>query len=502
MGGLLILVSMVTGTVAFISLIRPLPRLWLPTRKRATLVWIASFLLFATGGSLLPASTPETQPEELVQRGVTTNTEVTSEATGVVLCIPRDLSEEAIELVLLYDQLHAFKDNSDFIRLGFVQGGPYSPWLQALQVYRDTNSGFEILDELEFLPGDLMMLGMNYVGESLSESDLSAIEFFERKIQAGLALARCDEIDPNWRGTIQTSLAARQSYAAEAEAQVLARESLLGRPLTDEELEELAFEKLRDVIGLADIENEELALAKLRPLIDQMREIGEQRKQEYEAALDRFEAAAAAAEQGRGTYTAALAEAEAVLALATEIAVEMSALATELADLEATSPSQVATLAATSRMDTEQALTLFESIIAEFQEQLEPMRALVAELPTDDHSTPMSRGALEMMDDARLAIKESDDSIIEVGLGGQGGTGDRQRTIFLEVSHGTSVLDAKELGENAVRIVEESWSDMETADYTIVVSHTGPPARSSYELDERVIVEGSRGRFESDISWK
>ena len=98
------------------------------------------------------------------------------------------------------------------------------------------------------------------------------------------------------------------------------------------------------------------------------------------------------------------------------------------------------------------------------------MQSLVAELPIDDHSTPRSRVTLEMMDDARLAIKDSDDSIVEVSLGGQGGIGDRQRTIFLEVSHGTSVLDAKELGENAVRIVEGSWSDMEAADYTIVVS--------------------------------
>ena len=44
MGGLLILISVVTGTVAFISLIRPLPRFWLPTRKRAALVWIVSFI--------------------------------------------------------------------------------------------------------------------------------------------------------------------------------------------------------------------------------------------------------------------------------------------------------------------------------------------------------------------------------------------------------------------------------------------------------------------------
>ena len=384
MGGLLILISMVVGTVAFISLIRPLPRFWLPTRKRAALVWIASFVLFATGGSLLPVPTPGTQSEELVQREVTTNAEVDSEATEVVPCIPRNLSEEAIELVRLYDQLHAFKDDPEFIRLGFGQGGPYSAWLQAIQRYRDTNSGFEIVDELGFLPGELMMLGMNYIGEDLSESDLSTIEFFEGKIQAGLAFARCDEIDPNWRGTIQSSLKARQAYAAEGEAQLLARESLLGRQLTEEELTELAFAKVWDVLGLTAREDEELALAQLRPLIDQMHEIGEQRKQEYEAALDQFEAAARAAEQGHGSYTATLAEGEAVLALATEIAAEMLALAMELADLEATAPPEVAALAATNRVVMEQAFAASESAAAGLQDQLEQIRALVAELSIDE----------------------------------------------------------------------------------------------------------------------
>ena len=107
-----------------------------------------------------------------------------------------------------------------------------------------------------------------------------------------------------------------------------------------------------------------------------------------------------------------------------------------------------------------------------------------------------------MLGDARLAIKDSDDRIVEVSLGGQGGIGNRQRSIYLEVLRGTSVLHAKELGENAVRIVERSWSDMEAADYTIVVSRTGPPVLSSRESDERIIVEGSKGKFESDISWK
>ena len=49
MSGLLILISVITGTASFIALIRPLPGLWLPTRKRAFAVWIVSFLLLGIG---------------------------------------------------------------------------------------------------------------------------------------------------------------------------------------------------------------------------------------------------------------------------------------------------------------------------------------------------------------------------------------------------------------------------------------------------------------------
>ena len=277
MGGLLILISLVTGTVSFISLIRPLPGLWLPTRKRAAIAWVASFVLLATGGSLLPVSIPETPPEVLVGQEVT-DMEVTSnreegpEVGGVLLanaerqvqasdkavekilarwepspemaktlrlpffekatltyragkmilvsqygdggrmervlverpagkaaerkfdlqtqerpeyftlsetgvvryfsweggefktasvtfidlnamnignnvqrrpCIPTKLSPAAMELVRLYDQLHAFKDDPEFIRVGFA-GGPYSAWLQAIERHRDANSGLEL----------------------------------------------------------------------------------------------------------------------------------------------------------------------------------------------------------------------------------------------------------------------------------------------------------------------------------------------------------------------
>ena len=74
---------------------------------------------------------------------------------------------------------------------------------------------------------------------------------------------------------------------------------------------------------------------------------------------------------------------------------------------------------------------------------------------------------------ARSGSKKSDYGIVEVGLGSTGGKGNRKRSIDLEVSHTEHPFYApKELGENAVRIIERLWSDMEPADYTITVSRT------------------------------
>ena len=76
MGGLLILISMVTGTAAFIALFKPLPRFWLPTRKRAGIVWVASFILLFIGAGLSPNPTPEelearkAREQERVERAV------------------------------------------------------------------------------------------------------------------------------------------------------------------------------------------------------------------------------------------------------------------------------------------------------------------------------------------------------------------------------------------------------------------------------------------------
>ena len=59
MSDFLIFISMVTGTASFIALFRPFPRIGLPTRKRAAVVWVASWVLLGIGGVLAPEPTPE-----------------------------------------------------------------------------------------------------------------------------------------------------------------------------------------------------------------------------------------------------------------------------------------------------------------------------------------------------------------------------------------------------------------------------------------------------------
>ena len=126
-------------------------------------------------------------------------------------CIPTELSPAAVELVRLYEELHTFKDDIEFIDMGFGQGGPYHAWMQAVERHEDENPGFELFNELGFLPGEVLMLGMSYLGEDFSESDLAYLENTEGIFQAGLAAARCTELG-SVQETIQATLEARRAY--------------------------------------------------------------------------------------------------------------------------------------------------------------------------------------------------------------------------------------------------------------------------------------------------
>ena len=127
-------------------------------------------------------------------------------------CTPTELSPAAVELVRLYEELHTFKDDTEFLDRGFSQAGPYYAWMEAVEAHQDANPGWVLFDELGFAANEVLMLGMDYTYEDPGASALSAIEFFETKIQAGLALTRCVEPRTAVQDIARTSAEARRAY--------------------------------------------------------------------------------------------------------------------------------------------------------------------------------------------------------------------------------------------------------------------------------------------------
>ncbi len=98
-------------------------------------------------------------------------------------CQPKNLSPQASEVVRMYHQLHEFKDDPEFLQIGFGIGGPYNSWL--VNIKRIPGS-LDLIKELNFVPGDILMLGFSYL-----RRDSAAIELTESQIQASLKLIFC-----------------------------------------------------------------------------------------------------------------------------------------------------------------------------------------------------------------------------------------------------------------------------------------------------------------------
>ena len=225
MGTVVLTASVAVFVWAVVGLIRPT---WacLPSRAASVGVWVLSVVLFIIGGALMPDSTPE-QTEQSAAVGsqsvppptpaVTLNGDATASERPATSptdtpCTPTELSPAAVELVRLYEELHTFKDDIEFLDMGFSRAGPYYAWMEAVEAHQDANPGWVLFDELGFAANEVLMLGMNYIYEDPDASDLSAIEFFETKIQAGLALTRCAEPETAVQDIARASAEARRAY--------------------------------------------------------------------------------------------------------------------------------------------------------------------------------------------------------------------------------------------------------------------------------------------------
>ena len=117
-------------------------------------------------------------------------------------CVPTQLSDSATEAVVLYEQLHGFKDDPGFAEMGFSAGGPYRAWLddiQSLEGGLDSETRIEAFSQLRIPIAEITMLGMNYMsvataarrGAPASPETRRHIEDVERTLQAALAQAFC-----------------------------------------------------------------------------------------------------------------------------------------------------------------------------------------------------------------------------------------------------------------------------------------------------------------------
>ena len=106
-------------------------------------------------------------------------------------CVPKTLSESSKEAIRLYEQLQGFRDDPDFARVGFGTAGPYHSWLRAAKTLH-AESGLATFQELGFLAGEVMQLGMEYMQVATrGTASTQYIRDMERTIREGLALARC-----------------------------------------------------------------------------------------------------------------------------------------------------------------------------------------------------------------------------------------------------------------------------------------------------------------------
>jgi hypothetical protein len=93
------------------------------------------------------------------------------------------LKEAKNKIQRLLNELLSFKDKSDFHEYGFGEGYKYSRWLKDVQNFKNTRVE-KLLLEKGFVPGDLEMLGLEYLNSRGRETEYST--WAKKTIRDGL----------------------------------------------------------------------------------------------------------------------------------------------------------------------------------------------------------------------------------------------------------------------------------------------------------------------------
>lgn len=87
------------------------------------------------------------------------------------------------EIRELFTELLTFKNDNDFHTNGFGQGSKYNSWLTNVQNMKNDKTQ-KLLIRLGFVPGDLEMLGFEYLKSKGQETDYSL--WMKKTIEDGL----------------------------------------------------------------------------------------------------------------------------------------------------------------------------------------------------------------------------------------------------------------------------------------------------------------------------
>ena len=96
----------------------------------------------------------------------------------------------------------------------------------------------------------------------------------------------------------------------------------------------------------------------------------------------------------------------------------------------------------------------------------------------------------------RKLIKRSDDTILEVSVGGGSG----MWHLIVEVARNTATAYARTVGENALYIMERKFSEFGPADFDVVVQRAGTPWDSKTYVS--TIWKGIKRKGERRIQWE
>lgn len=77
-------------------------------------------------------------------------------------CAQASMSEDAVQLKTLYEELQIFKDDPEFHEVGYGACCRFHEWQQQVKELEE-RSGSTLLFEIGVLPGDLLMLGLEYM---------------------------------------------------------------------------------------------------------------------------------------------------------------------------------------------------------------------------------------------------------------------------------------------------------------------------------------------------